>query len=230
MVAALNGHTEFVRLLLEKGANPNARDAKGRTALLLTTTYGDHPDAVRVLLTGGADIRATDAKKRSAYTLASARGHSESAKVLGEFGASSTGTATAHQRSPKEAVQVSLKALELSMLKFSQKTGCISCHQEGLGRIATGAARDRGFRLNPAVERVQEGRINGMLTALRPLHLQALKDPAAMKKLPLIEMSPRASISAVVRSASDRQRPSNRLSPRSQRSIQPQRRVILAGS
>lgn len=189
MIAAVNGHTEFVRLLLEKGAKPNARDAKGRTALLLTTTFGDHPDTVRTLLTGGADGRATDARKRSAFTLASARGYAESARVLAESGASSTETTPSPQHSPREAVQLSLKALEVSMLKFSQKTGCISCHQEGLGRIATGAARDYGFRLDPAVQRAQEGRIAGALTALRPLHLQALKDPAAMKQVPLIEIN-----------------------------------------
>lgn len=188
MDAAMNGHAEFVRLLLEKGANPNARDTKGRTALLLAATYGDYPEVVRVLLDGGADAKAADAGGRTAATLAAARGHEESAALLGESSANSTGYAAGRKRSPREAVQISLKALESSMLKFNQRTGCISCHQEGLGRIATGAARERGFRLDPAVQRAQVERINGVVTALQPLHLQALKDPAAMKQVPLIEI------------------------------------------
>lgn len=185
MYAAVNGHTEFVRLLLEKGAKPNLQDAKGRTALLLTATYGDHPDAIRALLEGGADAKATDAKKRSAYALASARGYSESAKVLEVAGA----TSAIRQPNPREAVQSSLKLIETSMLQFNKRTGCVSCHQEGLGRITTGAARERGFRLDPAVTRAHEERINGGMNALRPLHLQALKNPAAMKQVPLIEIN-----------------------------------------
>lgn len=189
MEAAVNGHAEFVRLLLEKGANPNARDAKGRTALLLTATYGDHPDVIRALLDGGADAKAADAGGRTAAALAAARGHTECAMLLGEPTADSTGAAAGRKRNPQEAVQVSLKLLESSMLQFNRMTGCVSCHQEGLGRIATGAARERGFHLDPAVQRAQVERINGMVTAMQPLHLQALKAPAAMKQVPLIEIN-----------------------------------------
>lgn len=188
MCAAVNGHTEFVRLLLQQGAQPNARDGKGRTALLLTATYGDYPSVIRALLDGGADAKATDAGGRSAATLAAARGHIESRTLLGEPAATATG-APRPPRTPREAVQVSLPLIEASMLQFNKRTGCISCHQEGLGRMTTGAAREHGFRLDPAVEQVQRGRINGALDAMRPLHLQALKGSAAMKQVPLIEIN-----------------------------------------
>src|SRR5205814_990173 len=112
----------------------------------------------------------------------------ESAALLGGTAPVSI-AAAGSQRSPREAVQASLKLLESSMMKFNQTTNCISCHQEGLGRIATGAARDRGFHLDPALQRVQMERITGALTAMRPLHMQALKDPAAMKQVPLIEIN-----------------------------------------
>ncbi len=189
MDAAMNGHGEFVRLLLQKGARPDIRDSRGRTALLLAATYGDHPEAIHALLDGGADAKAADAAGRTAGVIALARGYSQSAALLGEAATGATGSTATSPRSPRQAVAVSLTALQTSMLKFNRMTGCISCHQEGLGRIATGAARDHGFSLDPAVERAQEERISQALTALRPLHIRALKDPAAMKHVPLIEIN-----------------------------------------
>ena len=185
MYAAVNGQADLAGLLLEKGAKPNARDAKGRTALLIAATYGDFPEAVKALRTGGADMRAVDAANRSASFLAAARSHTESLALLG---APATAPKGHVHPTPREAVLVSLKALQPSMLKFNRRTGCISCHQDGLGRIATGAARERGFRIDPAVRMAQMNRINGAVTALQPLHVQALKSPDVMNQVPLIEI------------------------------------------
>jgi ankyrin repeat protein len=186
MYAAANGRLGLVQLLLDKGAKPNVREAKGRTALLLAATYGDYPDVIRALVKGGADAGAMDAANRSAYILAASRGHSASVAQLGQSAVAVIPASP--QRSPREAVLVSLKALEPSMLKFNQRTGCISCHQDGIGRMTTGAALDRGFRVDPAVDQAQEKRIDGAATALRPLHLAALANPEAMKQVPLIEI------------------------------------------
>lgn len=188
MYAAVNGHAEMVQFLLEKRANPNARDAKGRTALALAATYNDAPDVIRALKAGGANVRAVDAANRSAYSLAVARAHSGTAALLEAPEAAPESVAAAPAPSPNSAVLVSLKALQPSMLKFNQRTGCISCHQDGLGRMATGAAREHGFRIDTEVQQMQAKRIEGALAAMQPLHQQALKDPAAMKKVPLIEI------------------------------------------
>lgn len=75
------------------------------------------------------------------------------------------------------------------MLEFNRNTACISCHQEGLGRVTTGVARDHGFPLDQAVQRAQLDRIKGTLFALRPLHAKAVTDPEAMKHVPLIEIN-----------------------------------------
>ncbi len=188
MSAAVTGHTDFVRLLLEKGAHPNAKDAKGRTALLLTAAYGDHPDVVRTLLAGGADAQATNRAGHTAASLAAARGHKECLALLSNSAVNAPAGNPSIPRDATAAVKLSLTALQSSMLQFSQRTGCVSCHQEGLGRMATGAARDHGFLLSPEIERMQTERINGMMTALQPVHLRALKDPEAMKQVPLIEI------------------------------------------
>jgi ankyrin repeat protein len=187
--AATNGHAEFVKLLLENGADVNARDQRGRSPLALAASTGDYPDVIRALLDGGADVRATDARKRTALVLASARGYSKTAQVLRERGADPiTPVGDSAPRSANEAIQSSLPLLQRSMRVFLQNTGCVSCHQEGLGRMATGVARQRGLTIDEAVARGQLERISGMFTQMRPLHQKALKDPNAMKAVPLIEI------------------------------------------
>jgi ankyrin repeat protein len=58
-MAAYNGHTEAIKLLLEHGATIDARDTEGKTALLHACT-GPFPEAVKVLLDAGADINTTE--------------------------------------------------------------------------------------------------------------------------------------------------------------------------
>jgi len=184
MAAAKTGRPEIVKMLLQHGARANAQDKKGRTPLLLASAYGDYPEVVRALLDGGADAKAKDSKGRGAADLAAARGYRESAAILGK--PSSAGPTS---KSPREAIEISLKLLEGSMAEFSKNTACISCHQEGLGRIATASAHSRGFSTDKALNQAQVGRIRGALNFMRPLHLQALKDPEAMKQVPLIEIN-----------------------------------------
>jgi ankyrin repeat protein len=189
MYASVNGHADFVKLLLGKGANPNVRDPRGRTPLLLAATYGDYPSVLGALAEGGADLRASDAKQDTALALAAARGHAESAAFLRGRGVDlPLAAGNGAQRTPGKAVQVSLAALQRSMRAFSELTGCISCHQDGLGRMATGAAREHGFAIDQTVAEAQSKRIAGALTGLRPLHLKALQDPSAMKNVPLVEI------------------------------------------
>ena len=188
MAAAVTGHSDCVLMLLQKGANPNTRDAKGRTALILSAAYGDYPEVVHALLSGGADAKTTDTQGCSAAALAEVRGHSKSLVLLGKPTPASL-AAAGRAHSPREAVHLSLKLVQSSMLQFHKMTACVSCHQEGLGRIATGEARDRGFSLDQAVEQPQVKRLDQTLAAMQPLHTQALKDPEAMKHVPLIEIN-----------------------------------------
>ncbi len=59
ILAAANGRTETVKLLLSRGAKVNARAADGRTALIWAARHGN-PDIVRHLMAAGADPKVKD--------------------------------------------------------------------------------------------------------------------------------------------------------------------------
>lgn len=188
MHAAVNGHGQVAALLLQKGANPRLQDKEGRTALLLAAAYGDSPEAVRALLAKGAAINAADRKGRTALDLAEIRGYAETARVLSENGARRTPAVSASVRSPREAAQASLTQVEHAMEVFSKRTGCVSCHHEGMARVATGFALARGFAVDKALAQEQEKRILAFAEQMRPANEKALKDPAEAKNIPIADV------------------------------------------
>jgi hypothetical protein len=69
LAAAKKGDTAQVEALLKAGADLEARDKNGRTALMLAAQYG-HTETVRLLLAKGADAGARDQRGWTAYMLA----------------------------------------------------------------------------------------------------------------------------------------------------------------
>ncbi len=65
MWAAARGHVEVLKLLLEAGADLNARTRKGRTAIEIGAQEGHH-DIVEVLREAGANDRAIVSESREA--------------------------------------------------------------------------------------------------------------------------------------------------------------------
>lgn len=84
--AAASGDTERVRALLASGATIDARDAQGRTALLVATHH-NQVQAAKVLIEAGADVNAKDAIQDSPYLYAGARGHNEILRLALAHGA-----------------------------------------------------------------------------------------------------------------------------------------------
>jgi hypothetical protein len=95
MYAALYGDTPSARLLLEMGADPNARNDAGATALLWAV---DDPETTRLLLERGADPNVRSANGRTPLLVAAARfGASEVVKALLDRGATLDGQAVLSQ-------------------------------------------------------------------------------------------------------------------------------------
>jgi ankyrin repeat protein len=83
MIAAAEGHTDTVKLLLEKGADANARNSYGRTSLMFASSYG-FTQIAELLIRAGADVNAipTDKIRVPALIAAAEKGHSDTIALL----------------------------------------------------------------------------------------------------------------------------------------------------
>jgi ankyrin repeat protein len=84
--ASLTDRAEVVTLLLSAGADANAVESNGNSALMLASAHG-HPDVVRLLLAAQADVNATRRDGNSALSLAIQNEHAEVAELLKGAGA-----------------------------------------------------------------------------------------------------------------------------------------------
>ena len=60
------GHPEILQLLIDSGANVNAANKNGETALMLGAHYSQR-ECIEILLHSGADLSSTDCDNRTAY-------------------------------------------------------------------------------------------------------------------------------------------------------------------
>ena len=81
-----NSHAEVIKLLLEKGAEINAKANNGATALMMAA-YQGHTEIIKLLLEKGADVNAKSKDGITALWQAAQNGHTEVVKLLLEKGA-----------------------------------------------------------------------------------------------------------------------------------------------
>src|SRR5512132_559093 len=84
--AVTSGDVEAVRQLIRSGANVDARNRHGQTALMVAAQRG-HREVVETLVASGADLDVTAKYKLSALMLAIVAGHAAVARVLARAGA-----------------------------------------------------------------------------------------------------------------------------------------------
>jgi cytohesin len=87
ILAALEGSTACLRILLERGASMERRDKDGYTALALAAWKG-HADCIEYLASQGADIETQGEPSWTPLHVAACQGQLECLKVLIRFGAS----------------------------------------------------------------------------------------------------------------------------------------------
>jgi cytohesin len=85
-LAAVNGHTEVVRLLLDSGVPVWIGDNEESSALDVASVSG-HVDVVELLIARGANVRRHDLNGMTALHFASYNGRTEVARILIEHGA-----------------------------------------------------------------------------------------------------------------------------------------------
>ena len=86
MLAIEQGHSQVAKLLIERGADVNARSNTNFTPLLFAAQRNDL-DSVQALLAAGAELDGLTPEWGSALVLAAARGHEDLALLLLEEGA-----------------------------------------------------------------------------------------------------------------------------------------------
>ena len=85
-MASRHGHLEVSRVLVDRGADVNAREKKHRTPLYLSA-YNGHLEVVKLLLERGADVHALSSEGETAYQISLQGGHRDIADLLWEHGA-----------------------------------------------------------------------------------------------------------------------------------------------
>jgi ankyrin repeat protein len=88
MLAAAGAKLEVIPMLLAQGADVNAKDNRGQTALMKAAQgRWKHLEVVKLLVERGADINATDNEGNTAVTLAGSSGQPETVRFLSAKGA-----------------------------------------------------------------------------------------------------------------------------------------------
>jgi hypothetical protein len=161
-LAVMRQDVELLRSMVANGADPNARDRSGSTALMWAA-FSEHGGAamVEALLALGADIHAVNRAGESALTWALRRGDTPAVSVLRRAGASDV----VHV---KEATQKALALLQRSGAQFTKVSGCVSCHHHFLPQMALGVARTRGLAVDEPAVRQQMADAIAMLTPVYP--------------------------------------------------------------
>jgi hypothetical protein len=149
---------ETVRLLLDRGADPNLTSSRGATSLMMAAAAANpQPATVRMLLDAGARIDARDDQGRSALDWALKQGETEVAHLLHKAGAPAAPpepvaeAVVEHPRATAEAIRTAVATMDTIGPAFYSRTRCVSCHNQSLPAIARQAASLRGVSIDPAV-------------------------------------------------------------------------------
>lgn len=178
------GDARAIKLLVERGADPNARDSEGRTLLMLAAASDRLPvESVRTLIDKGADVHATTQKGESAFSFAALRGRTPVLEALMKAGSKDTRSSAASIPAPqpagsaRAAVERTIPLLQRTDVTFLRKSGCVSCHNNTLTAMSIALARERKIPVDEAVAREQKAKIGAFLETWRERALQGIGIP-----------------------------------------------------
>ena len=189
--AAICGHLEITKLLVESGADVNFPDDGDRYTPLMAAADSDFlpVELVRLLIRSGADPNyQSPTNGETPLSLARKRGRTPVVEALEAAGAKagplaaaseerpsrSSGFAGANQTTAGEvraASQKSLGLLQSCSPRFFKKTGCMSCHHQLVTSMAIGLAREKGIPVDEAIASRQTKTAQVVLEANRAGYL-----------------------------------------------------------
>jgi hypothetical protein len=155
---AIRGDAAAARLLLDRGASPNAASAAGMTALMQACSSDNLPaDIVRLLIERGADVNAAARDGRTALDFASERNDPQILAALTAAGAKRGHADLVAFPKPlpshtvREAVERTLPLLQRTDATFTEKAGCLSCHHDALTAWTVARSRQKGITVDETI-------------------------------------------------------------------------------
>jgi Ankyrin repeat len=190
------GNAQDVQMLLERGADVNARlaglriDLNGRTPLMLAASSDLLPvDAVNVLIVRGADVNLKGPAGETALDLAKRNGNTAVVDVLVKAGAKEGGSFRGAAVTPspassvRSALERSIPLLQRSDETFIRKTGCVSCHNDTFAAMMVAVVRENGLPVDEQIAQQQPKRTASFLDAKRGAILQGADIPSALSNI-----------------------------------------------
>src|SRR5262245_3895186 len=149
VLAIVRQNVDLVRMMVARGADLNARDRSGSTALMWAA-FNETGDArlVEALLELGADPAAANQAGETALVWALRRGDTPVVSALRRAGAAETALT-------KASIEKTIALLQQSGAQFNRVSGCYSCHHQSLPEMAFGAARAHGIAVDETAARHQ---------------------------------------------------------------------------
>ncbi|MDZ4798504.1 MAG: ankyrin repeat domain-containing protein [Bryobacteraceae bacterium] len=183
ILAVAYSSADLVAVLLNSGANPNAKDVRGMSPLGLALST-DRPNlkTIRMLLAKGADPKSKDKYGEDVLTWARKSQHKDVMEALGltpEAPAMVKLAAAPPNQSVGTAAAKTIDLLQRSMPSSMSEGGCQSCHSGNLPAMALKLARSAGL---PANESNLRDQANGALNTFRqfdPVMPQGINSPGA---------------------------------------------------
>ena len=169
--------------LLERGADPRAKNPAGFPILLLAAGSSAMPvEAVKALLARGADVNATGPNGETALDMARRHGDTPLSALLVGAGARAAApvpspASFAPASSALAAIQRSLPVLQRADVEFLRKTGCVSCHNNTQAAQTVALARARVIHIDEAIAASQLASIAAYAGEWRERHLQGVGIP-----------------------------------------------------
>jgi ankyrin repeat protein len=187
MMAVPYGPPELVRALLDGHANPNARDVRGMTPLMLSVAAeNQNPDVVKMLLASGADPAVKSADGETALDWARKYSNPATMALLTGNARQPAATGVAAPQSPttpaeiRTIVQESTGLLQRTSRQFSIAGGCAGCHHQHFTSVAAIAARAKGVAVDEKMsEEIWQSLTSG-LRARANSFAQRLDGPGSM--------------------------------------------------
>jgi ankyrin repeat protein len=148
------GDVETMRLLLDRGADPNLKGARGLTALMMAAATTPDATMVRLLLEKGANVGTRDDNGHTALDWALRLGETDASRALRKVGALAMADAVtppqsvSRPRQARDAVELALARLQPAGPAFTSRTRCISCHHQSLPAVAVKLAAAKGARID----------------------------------------------------------------------------------